>query len=191
MNMKVNDELSPFLSDKKPNKEIEKLYDTYREQFIGFARKYFPEVDKETVIDIYQESFFALYKCIRDGKLTAEKLTVSLKTYLFAIGKNGLLRYIRDEKEKADLTENILIDVNNAFGTEWQEIINRFVAELDEPCNLTLTLFYFERKSLKEIGELMGYKSEQVAKNKRLSCMEKLKRMIKGLYNKEDFFDYE
>ncbi len=190
--MKENDELSPFLSDERPNKAIEHLYDTYREQFLAFAHKHFPDVEYAAVIDIYQDSFIILHQNIQTKKLTAENLNVSLRTYLFSIGKNLLCNYVRDRKETVTPTENIAIeDPVTGIGSEQQEIVNRYVARLDEPCNQMLTLFYFEQKSLREIAQLMGYKSEQVAKNKRLSCVEKLKKMIKGLYNKEDFFDHE
>ena len=190
--MKENDTLSPFLSDKKPNKEIEKLYDIYRGQFLGYAHKNFTNVSEDVIIDIYQESFITLYEYIRTKRLTADNLTVSLRTYLFSIGKHKLINYIRGEKEFVPTLEDIPVPKGEGLETEQQTIVNQYVKKLDEPCNRMLTLFYFERKNLKEIAKLMGYKSEQVAKNKRLVCAERLKRMIiEGGYSKKDFFDYE
>ena len=58
---------------------VTRLYELYRGEFVAFARRSFSLGETEAV-EIYQESFVALYENIRRGKLT--RLSPSLKTYL-------------------------------------------------------------------------------------------------------------
>ncbi len=176
-----------FLSKKRPNKEIEELYNTYRELFFVFAKKHY-SIDDSVIKDIYQESFIALCENIRNKLLTPDNLKVSFKTYLFSIGKNKLNNYIRDNHPPMEIPNesNQIYDEQSIDEKEIQEIVRKEVFNLGEPCNRVLMLFYFKRKSMSEIALTMGYKNEQVAKNKRLSCMEQLKKIINKKYKKED-----
>ena len=56
-----------------------KIYEAYRDSFLGYARKY--ELSEEDVLEIYQDSVVKLYENVMSRKLN--KLTSSLKTYLF------------------------------------------------------------------------------------------------------------
>ena len=197
--MREND-FGPFFSDKNRNPEFEKMYMNYRGEFVAFVLKYF-FVDKETVIDIFQDSILVLYKNIRSGKLTPENLKATLKTYLFSIGLYKLNTYFKDPDNDTSDIEEIMKAVETMkgvrddsaietrlFNEETKKIIRKEVMELSEPCNRILLLFYYERKSLKEIARLVGYKSEQVAKNKRLDCVKLLKKKIEQKYSNDDFF---
>ena len=187
------EELDPFLSDKQPNNRITILYDRYREEFISFVRKYYTIAD-EDIFDVYQNSFIIIWEKIRNGELTVEQYPkVSLKTYLLSVGINLVKNHLRKYKFSAESLPERPPDseskLDNLMETkELQKIILREIRALGEPCNQILSLFYFARKSLKEIAEVVGYKNEQVAKSKRFSCMELLTKRIKQKYNKDDFF---
>ncbi|MCL2098497.1 MAG: sigma-70 family RNA polymerase sigma factor [Bacteroidales bacterium] len=175
-------ELKPFLSGKES--EIAKLYHIYREPFFAFIHKNNAGIGEEDIKEIYQESFIALWKNIRDKRLTGENLQASLKTYLFGIGKRQSSKHVRDRKPSHPLLYDFAVLPEKEIGKEEKEIIIQAIENLGKPCSQVLTLFYLEEKSLKEIAGIMGYKSEQVAKNKRFSCMENLKIRI----NKDDFY---
>lgn len=55
--------------------------------------------------------------------------------------------------------------------TEAQKIVNSMINEADDICNQILRLYYWERLRMEEIARRMNYKSEQVAKNKKNSCL--------------------
>ncbi|MCD8032505.1 MAG: sigma-70 family RNA polymerase sigma factor [Bacteroides sp.] len=167
--------------------DITFVYELYWEEFIRFAMKNF-SVSPDEVVDVYQESFLALYRNVSQGKLTA--LSSSLKTYMFQIGKHQLLKLCRQKKGEP-LTENVELSGDFPEDTgdpDWmrkQEIANRVIAGLEEPCHTVLTLYYWHRKSMKEIADALQYKNDQVAKNKKGSCLKKLKIVLLEHFRKE------
>jgi RNA polymerase sigma factor (sigma-70 family) len=56
------------------------------------------------------------------------------------------------------------------------------IDQLGERCQLMMKLFYFERKSFKEIAELMAM-DEASARNAKYRCQEKLKKMTQIIPN--------
>ncbi len=149
--------------------DITFVYELYREEFIRFAVRNF-SVSRDEAVDNYQESFLALYRNVAQGKLT--QLTCSLKTYLFRIGRNLLLKQYRQKQGEyltvfPDLPADTPEEPEDAEWMRKQEIANQVMAALEEPCHTVLTLYYWRRKSMKEIAEALHYKNDQVAKNKR------------------------
>lgn len=146
-------------------------------------------MSQDEAVDIYQESFLALYRNVAQRKLT--QLTCSLKTYLFRIGRNLLLKQCRQKKgeyltRSADLPIDATEEPENPEWMRKQEIANRVIASLEEPCHTVLTLYYWHRKSMKEIADALQYKNDQVAKNKKGSCLKKLKIVLLEHFKKED-----
>lgn len=73
---------------------VSQLYDKYRREFVAFAGREF-SLREYDAVEIYQESFVALYENVKNGKLT--HLTASLKSYLFQIGRYKMLNRHRRE----------------------------------------------------------------------------------------------
>lgn len=174
--MKIFQYLSGKGSSRKNEEEIARLYDLYKAPFISFLLKYYP-VGEEVAQDIYQESFSALCRNVREGKYTESK--VSLKTYLFEIGKRRTCSYLNRNKVITVGMENLSSEwmEHNMEQEEWgeaQEIVAALVEEADENCRRILRLYYWERLKMEEIATRMGYKTEQVAKNKKSSCLRRL-----------------
>lgn len=163
------------------DKEIDCLYNLYREPFVQFALKYYP-VNETTAQDVYQESFMALYQNVRDGKY--KETQVSLKTYLFEIGKRQICKSL--SKNRIEISDNQVLSSEwieqHTDSEEWaeaQEIVGHLIREADEACNKVLTLFYWEKQSMENIARCMNYKTEQVAKNKKSSCLRRLEFELK------------
>ena len=64
---------------------LDRFYIAHRMEFVKWADKTYGLGSSEA-IDIYQDSFIILYENIMNGKLI--NLESSLKTYMFAVGKN-------------------------------------------------------------------------------------------------------
>lgn len=156
-------------------RHVAHLYDLYRGEFAAFARRCY-SLDEAAAAEIYQESFIALYENIRRGKLT--RLSVSLKTYLFRIARNKILNARRDAAGKNEELREAFPETGNDEWTARQEIVYRTVQEMQEPCNSVLTLYYWERRSMEEIARKLNYAGAQVAKNRKLACMRKLKAVL-------------
>lgn len=168
--------------EKSHSQEITRLYDLYRTPFILFIMKNF-RLKEDVIIDVYQESFMALYNNVREEKLT--QLTCSLKTYLFKIGTHKAYRHIEKTKNTEIFEElDHLYDIEDDHSPEWldmQEKIWEIVNQLQEPCNTVLNLFYWKQKTMREIADRMKYSNEQVAKNRKSLCLKTLKERIKEL----------
>lgn len=165
-------------------RHIARLYDLYRSEFIGFARRSFSLGETEAV-EIYQESFIALYENIRRGRLT--RLSASLKTYLFRIARNKILNARRGAAAKSQELPGGVPDIDTDDWAERQEIVFSTVQQMQEPCTTVLTLYYWERRSMDEIARALNYAGAQVAKNRKLACMRKLKAILTAKFTAEGF----
>lgn len=164
------------------NRKIKQVYELYKEPFTLFALKNY-QLDRDTIDDIYQESFWDMFQNIKSEKYKSGE--ASLRTYLFAIGKNKICNYLRDKNSEEEHMKNFLFSewLEGQYNqNEWnqiQDIAYNLVHEAKNDCTKMLSLFYWRKKKLKEIAKEMNYKSEQVAKNKRISCIRKLTHVLK------------
>lgn len=168
-------------------KSMEQLYTLYRGQFIGYLQKRY-QLEEEMASDIYHDSFLLMMDNIRTGKY--RKQDASLLTYLLGIGKNLVLKKLQKKNERplvAGWISELLPD------TDWKSALEeagRLIGEGETVCNQILQLFYWEKLSMSDIAERLGYQSAEVAKSKKNSCMRRfsfeLKRRLesRGIYYK-------
>lgn len=159
---------------------VSKLYDRYRGEFIAYVRQTF-SLDRSTAVDLYQECFIALYENVQSGKLTS--LSCSLKTYLISIAKNKMFNRWRDKKILVELNDQIVAE--NEDWTIREQIAYDVVQQMEEPCNTVLMLYYWDRLSMDDIARKMNYAGAQVAKNRKLSSMRKLKSVLSARFSAE------
>ncbi|MGC4103531.1 RNA polymerase sigma factor [Ferruginibacter sp.] len=122
--------------------------------------------------DIFQDALVILYKKIQDGNLV---LSVPLKTYLMAVVKNCWLQELR-RRNKLPVTENIP-DIALEENSEEPGFVAATAAFnlLGEKCKDLLMLFYFKKKSFKEIAAQLAFSDERTAKNQKYRCLQKAK----------------
>lgn len=162
------------------NRLISHIYDLYRGEFVAFVRRDF-SIGEEDAVELYQESFIALYENVRNGKL--RELTVSLKTYLFRIARNKMMNRLRDSKLHVSLTED-LMENEDEWGVR-QQITYDIVRQMEEPCNTILMLFYWDKCNMEEIARRMNYSGAPVAQNRKSICMRKLKSVLFRKFSSE------
>lgn len=187
LNWKKRNICQPVSENIFSEKSMEQLYTLYRGRFIGYLQKRY-QLEEEMVSDIYHDSFLLMMDNIRTGKY--RKQDASLLTYLLGIGKNLVLKKLQKKNERplvAGWISELLPD------TDWKSALEeagRLVSECDTVCNQILQLFYWEKLSMSDIAERLGYQSAEVAKSKKNSCMRRfsfeLKRRLesKGIYYK-------
>ncbi len=91
-------------------------------------RKFFLYHVKKSTVDIselYQESLMELWKQIREGRLTKEKLTVDISTYLISIGKNKRHEEIRKQDKYSRLKKGERVFKKREFKSEEEEEENK------------------------------------------------------------------
>ncbi len=125
----------------------------------------------------------------KSGKLI--HLNSGLKTYLFSVGKNVLLKKYslkRNEIAFEEITTGYdtqgLNDYDELFDYK-NNLIDK-VAELavnmKEPCKSILKYYYYENLSMGKIAELMQYKNADTVKSQKLRCIKYLEDLLEKKY---------
>lgn len=168
-------------------KGLIRIYDIYRGEFINWCIKAY-STNEDDAADIFQDSVIALYYNIRSGQLT--ELTSSLKSYLFAIGKNTALKKIN--KQSKLLINDDVVRLSGQFeqidhfeDEDKKKVVAALLDKLGEPCKSILTLFYFDKFSMDAIANRLGYKNEHVVKAQKLRCFNSLKKMTLERFNQD------
>jgi RNA polymerase sigma-70 factor (ECF subfamily) len=162
-------------------KVLEELYADYRKDFIRWADKSYSLTYVEAV-DIYQDTIIILYENVIHDKLTV--LHSSLKTYLFAIGKNLIMKNLRTAEkirpfgERLEDTEFDAREENDEEVIRQQELAFDLMEKLAEPCKSILQLYYYQKLSMKHIADKLAYKNENVAKSQKARCLKFLKNSL-------------
>jgi RNA polymerase sigma-70 factor (ECF subfamily) len=95
---------------------------------------------------------------------------VSLKTYLFMLGRSRALDYIRHRQklslEPLSEAQQLASDEPGpeelVLADERRRAVNRALAQLDEPLRLAVHLVYFEQLSAREAGKVLKKNEKQI-----------------------------
>lgn len=171
------------------------IYLQHRKAFLDWAIARF-RCRKEEAEDVWQDVILIFYENILADKLT--DLSSKLRTYLFGIGRNLLLRRL----DKA--TRHMAIEPEIEAAAAWleegvmrveeipleeedrQNQLLQQLKQLGEPCYELLQLYYYHRFSMEAITEKMNYKSADVVKSQKARCMRTLRNQLQH-YTRDDF----
>jgi RNA polymerase sigma-70 factor (ECF subfamily) len=165
------------------------VYQAHRDGFIQWSQAAY-QVDEPTAADTFQDAVICLHSNIIRGKL--ETLSSSLKTYLYAIGKNIIRKKLQKEAvfegDESLVLETLYAEPLDAFAeNDRQRFVASLMENIGDPCKTILRLFYFKRFSMKAIAETLNYKNENVAKTQKLRCLTTLKKMVNDQYSADEF----
>src|SRR5579862_9522630 len=128
------------------------IYQRHRSPVFQFAWRL--TGSKAAAEDITQECFLAL---VRGAAFDSDR--GALRTYLFGIARNLVLRRLRiSEREADEVAETVApIDVlGELLAAERSELVSRAVAQLPLLQREAIVLFTFEGLSLEEIAKISG-----------------------------------
>ena len=140
--------------------------------------------DDDDANDIFQEAIIIIYRKLKANELV---LDCTFETYLYSVCRFLWLKQLEKrkiEKEKIkdnhDYHEDIyddglekVADLNERYRLYQKHFIN-----LGKDCQKVLQL-YFDKVPLKNIAQIMGFKSEKYAKKRKFKCKEYLIKSIK------------
>ena len=127
---------------------------------------------QEDAKDIFQDALVVFYKKVNSTDFV---LSASLTTYLNAIAKNLWLTELRRRKKlPEDKSSTDIADVVTDEETGFTIATTAFNL-LGEKCRQLLMLFYFKKKSFKEIAGILAFSDEKIAKNQKYRCIQKAK----------------
>lgn len=140
---------------------------------------------EEDAKDIFQDALVILYNKLVGGEF---ELRSSLKTFLYAVCRNLWLQKLESRRTYAMDVEEIagFLDLGLDNPADYREeeegrtaLFNEHFAQLGEDCQKVLK-FFFNKVPLREIANIMGYKSEKYAKTRKYICKEKLKESMQA-----------
>jgi len=137
---------------------------------------------EEDARDIFQEVVISIWHNITEGKYESKGY---FKTYLVQLCKFKWYDKLKSgSKQHTELSWNPP-DGPDADDREEMEMREQQIAEMlnfynriDEKCRSLLKMFYFEKKSFKQVGEALGL-TPQSAKNQKYRCIKKIKEFYK------------
>lgn len=135
--------------------------------------------------DIFQDALIVFWEKVVQDKLT---LTSKISTYLYSICQN----LWRKELERKGKHSGEMTDVPDVVDHDRQEridIVNQCIAQLGDSCKQILLYYYYEKLSMQDIAEKMGFANADTAKTKKYKCKQELDTKIKSLYTQRDFMD--
>ena len=169
---------------KRDERALDFLYKKHYKMMLNMVMKNSGSEDEAK--DIFQDALIVFWE-----KVTGEVefvLSAKISTYLYSICQNlwrkELERKTRNSGEMVELVE--IIDHDRE---ERMNIIQQCISSLHESCRQILTLYYFDKKSMGEIAELMSLSNADAAKTKKYKCKQELDKTIKTHYKAEDFLD--
>lgn len=132
--------------------------------------------------DIFQEAMIVFYqKAVKDDF----HLSAAIKTFVFAVAKNLWLKKLRDTKKTTALEnyDNVIAEDPDGEGrSKAQEKVHlelvRHLNALGDPCKKLLVYYYYDKKSMDDISNLMGYSNSNSAKNQKYKCLQRLRKAV-------------
>jgi len=138
---------------------------------------------EEEAKDVYQEAIIAFYENVRDGKFKGES---AISTYLYSITRFKWLNQIKKNMVRKAHHENVdqetFMDSPMAILIEGERKagVLEVLTQLGSSCKELLIENIYHGASMKEIVQSGLYSSEQIVRNKKYKCLQKLKELIRA-----------
>jgi RNA polymerase sigma factor (sigma-70 family) len=140
--------------------------------------------DDDDANDIFQESVIIIYRKLKANDLV---LDCTFETYIYSICRFLWLKQLEKRKlEKEKIKDNHeynddiyddglekVADLNERY-----RLYQKHFTNLGKDCQKILQL-YFDKVPLKNIAQIMGFKSEKYAKKRKFKCKEYLIKSVK------------
>ena len=161
------------------NDALKEIYNKYRNEFLLWGIRHH-SCTMEEAKDAFQQSIVVFYENIIHGKVT--EITTKVKTYLFSIGKNKIREQARQKsKHLLHIEDQVYANsdiYNNDIDEGYEEKLKKIeicMIKLGDPCKSILEQYYYNKKSMQEISEIMDYKSRDTVKNLKYKCFTTVK----------------
>jgi RNA polymerase sigma factor (sigma-70 family) len=174
----------------------------YHNMRIGFASILVQEftdgkLRKEDIEDIFQESLIVLMRKVKSNGLIIPREGV-IFSYLVEIGKRTACNFLRKRSHLSSTDAVTILDKqhyqgeNNDMAAEEKqqtenEFLDRVFDSMPAECKQLLKLFYWERKPMDDIANILGMRNADSAKTKKSKCMNKFKDIAAQLIESDEF----
>ncbi|WEK34950.1 MAG: sigma-70 family RNA polymerase sigma factor [Candidatus Pseudobacter hemicellulosilyticus] len=132
--------------------------------------------------DIFQDAFLTAWRNIQLDRFQPESPS-ALTGYLFRIAQHKWLDHLRSARFRKTVPLEQELETPTASASDEEKLeriktIKNYFKMLGDNCRELLRRFYYEKQSLRQVAEAMGW-TEPTARNNKYRCVEKLRTMIK------------
>lgn len=163
------------------NKALSYLYDNT----LSKVRKYVMKNSglREEADDIFQDAVIVFFQQVKEKRFDSQ---VPIEAFVYTVARNLWIDKARREKRMLRYDYVGQFESKSDYDDQLGALIQkeksnamRMVFEmLDEKCQKILQYHLFEKRSMKEISQLMGYSSEDVAKTNHYRCKQYLSKLV-------------
>ncbi|MBR3287261.1 MAG: sigma-70 family RNA polymerase sigma factor [Bacteroidales bacterium] len=178
------------------------FYDRAYPKFISYFRNKYNKTEDYSM-DLFHDSYMAMYDNILCHKLTPENLASSLYQYLLGIairkmqaGDRKIHEFdkiplyqtgsedemILNTKVQKRMIEEAREEESEKKLNELKDFVEQAVSVLPSPCNEILRYFYWDRMSGNEIASVMNYSNADSVKTQKNKCMKKIKPIVEQFH---------
>jgi RNA polymerase sigma factor (sigma-70 family) len=161
------------------DKALELLYQQALPKIKSFILKNAGKI--EDVQDIFQDAIIVLYRYVKAGKYNENQ---EVAGFLYGVCKNLFYTQIKKSKkidfntDDVEISEDSPNQLHKLISGEKQRMIETVMDELGERCKELLTYTIFDKKSMKEIAQIMSFANEDTAKTANYKCKQRLSKLI-------------
>jgi len=170
------------IKNKGRDDALKEIYSKYRNEFILWAIRHH-SCTMEEAKDIFQQAVIIFYENIIYEKVS--EISTKVKTYLFSIGKNKLLELLREKsKHVPQFNEFEMVNADiyyDAADDGYEDKLKRVqgcMDKLGDPCKSILEHYYYHKRSMQEIAEILEYKNSDTVKNLKYKCLQRLRQIF-------------
>ncbi len=131
--------------------------------------------------DVFQDAIMVLFHYVKTGKYKEE---YELDGFLFRVAKNAWIdlarkrqKVIKKELQGFDLSDGSDV-LKDMISEERLSTFHTLFNQLEENCRRILSFVIFDKKSMKEIASIMGFKDEKVSKNQHYRCKQYFSKLV-------------
>lgn len=140
--------------------------------------------DKDEAKDIFQDAIVTFYSTVKLNKYDANK---DVNGFLYFVARNLWINRIK----KKNRNKSFEVEDTESFSTEETPVsylvdeerrgaVESLMDKVGHPCKELFRYIMYEKLSMKEVAEKMGYSGETVAKATHYQCKKKLAAHIYG-----------
>lgn len=178
-------EIDQHIVESIKNGKNDKVLSYLYERTLGKVRRHILKNNgsAEEANDIFQDAVIIFFHQVKQNKFLPGQ---EVDGFIFTVARNLWVDRIRREKRKVNTDFNgdhphsehgdYLKDL---ISKEKTSAMQKAFLKLDEKCRKILHFAVYDKLSMKEISEKMGYSSENVAKTNHYRCKQYLSRIVK------------
>ena len=159
------------------------IYEEHRDYSLNFMRKL--NSNEDVITDIYQDAIIVLFEKSKNEDF---ELTCSIQTYLNSICRNQLLKNFKESSKFLTRLDEFIPEITDWHDDDENEQINESrisalqnamnkLSLVSAKCHEILLRYFYNKQSMSEIADSLGYTNADNVKNQKARCQKKLKEL--------------